>query len=96
MRLIQFASDCAMAIFPDFKYGWLPEEFKTRLPAELDFIKEANNAKRCKEIFKNNKNVAVPKVYDEFTANRVLTMSFESGISATNVKEMHAQGINLK
>lgn len=27
LRLIQFASDCAMAIFPDFKYGWLPEEF---------------------------------------------------------------------
>ena len=27
LRLIQFASDCAMTIFPDFKYGWLPEEF---------------------------------------------------------------------
>jgi len=27
LRLIQFATDCAMAIFPDFKYGWLPEEF---------------------------------------------------------------------
>ena len=96
LRLIQFASDCAMTIFPDFKYGWLPEEFKTRLPAELDFVKEASNAKRCKDIFKDNKSVAVPKVYDDFTAHRVLTMSFETGISATNVKEMHAQGINLK
>lgn len=27
LRLIQFASDCAMWLFPDFKYGWLPEEF---------------------------------------------------------------------
>jgi len=25
--LIQFATDVAMKIFPDFQYGWLPEEF---------------------------------------------------------------------
>ncbi len=33
-----------MKIFPDFKYGWLPEEFQTRLPNELDFNKEADSA----------------------------------------------------
>jgi len=85
-----------MMVFPDFKYGWLPEEFQVRLPNELDFKKEAKNAKRCKEIFKNNPNVAVPSVYDELTSERVLTMSFESGISATNVQEMHRQGMDLK
>ena len=40
--------------------------------------------------------MAVPSVYREFTTERVLTMSFENGISATNVKEMYAQGIDLK
>ena len=40
--------------------------------------------------------MAVPSVYREFTTERVLTMSFEKGIPATNVKEMHAQGIDLK
>lgn len=90
LRLIQFASDCAMTIFPDFKYGWLPEEFQVRLPRELDFNLEASNAERCKAIFKGNRNVAVPSVYREFTAERVLTMSYEPGIPATKVKEMHA------
>lgn len=85
LRLIQFASDCAMKIFPDFKYGWLPEEFQVRLPNELDFKKEAKNAMRCKEIFAGNPNVAVPTVNLDFTTERVLTMSFEKGISATNV-----------
>ena len=85
-----------MAIFPDFKYGWLPEEFQTRLPNELDFEKEATNCERCSEIFKGNPNVAVPKVYRKHTTERVLTMSFERGISATNVKEMHEAGIDLK
>jgi aarF domain-containing kinase len=51
LKLIQLATDMAGVIFPDFKYGWLPHEFKTRLPQELDFRKEAQNADRCREIF---------------------------------------------
>ena len=79
-----------MKIFPDFQYGWLPEEFQTRLPQELDFVKEAKNAEKCAIIFKNNPNIAVPKVYNDLTTERVLTMSFERGIPATHVKEMHS------
>ena len=85
-----------MALFPDFKYGWLPEEFQTRLPQELDFKKEASNCERCGKIFERNENVAVPQVYRKYTTERVLTMSFETGLPATNVREMHAKGIDLK
>ena len=46
--------DAAKVFFPDFKYGWLAEEFKLRLPRELDFVIEAQNAERCRKIFKNN------------------------------------------
>ena len=59
-------------------------------------MEEAKNCEKCAEIFKDNKNIAVPKVYTEFTTSRVLTMSFEEGIPATNVREMHALGIDLK
>ena len=38
----------------------------------------------------------VPKVYSEFTTGRILTMSFETGISVAHVTELHAQGIDLK
>jgi aarF domain-containing kinase len=40
--------------------------------------------------------VYVPKVYHDLTRERVLTMSFEEGIPVSHVKEMHAQGIDLK
>lgn len=40
--------------------------------------------------------VYVPKIYRDYTKERVLTMSFEEGIPVSQVKEMHAQGINLK
>ena len=59
--------DVAKTIFPDFHYSWLAEEFKTRLPRELDFAIEADNAKRCKQIFEHDKRVRVPKIYDEYT-----------------------------
>ena len=83
-------------VFPDFRYGWLPHEFKTRLPQELDFRKEADTAEKCKEMFKHDKRVYVPTVYKDLTTERVLTMTFEDGIPVSHVKEMHAQGIDLK
>ena len=90
------AADIAFWIFPNFRYKWLPEEFKNRLPLELDFKKEATNCERCADIFKDHKNVAVPTVYREWTTERVLTMSFEQGIPLTNVKKMHEHGLDLK
>jgi aarF domain-containing kinase len=83
MRLVQFASDVAERIFPNFRYGWLPHEFKVRLPLELDFRLEAKNADKCRELFKDNPNIYVPTVYHELTRERVLVMSFETGIPVT-------------
>lgn len=57
----------AGVIFPDFKYGWLPHEMKTRMPKEMDFTLEADNAEKCKEIFKDDPNVYVPKIYRDYT-----------------------------
>jgi len=59
------------------------------LPRELDFVIEADNAKRCAHIFRNNKKVSVPKIYDKYTQKRLLVMSYETGFSVARVKEMH-------
>jgi aarF domain-containing kinase len=48
LRLIRWGTDVATWIFPDFKYGWLPDEFEQRLPKELDFTCEAKNADRSR------------------------------------------------
>lgn len=96
LNLIQLATDVAGWIFPDFRYGWLPHEFKVRLPQELDFRKEAANAEKCRAIFKGKSNVHIPIIYHDLTKERVLVMSFEEGIPVTHVKEMYNQGINLK
>ena len=94
--MINMAIDIGGRIFPQFKYKWLADEVSKNIPIELDFRIEASNAKRCKEIFADNKNVYIPKIFDEFTSERTLVMSFEKGISVTKVNEMHKQGIDLK
>jgi aarF domain-containing kinase len=94
--MIQIACDTASVIFPDFKYAWLADEFRTRLPRELDFGIEAQNAERCRKIFKNDKRIKVPDIYANYTRDRVLVMSYEQGIPVTHVKKMLAEGINLK
>jgi len=75
---------------------WLPHEFKVRLPLELDFKKEAMNAERCREIFKGNKRVHVPKVYHNLTSQRVLVMSFEKGTPVSHIKELDHMRVDLK
>ena len=67
LTMVQFGVDVAKAVFPDFRYGWLADEFKTRLPRELDFSIEAENAKKCAHIFRDKKKVHVPKIYDAYT-----------------------------
>jgi predicted unusual protein kinase regulating ubiquinone biosynthesis (AarF/ABC1/UbiB family) len=39
-------------------------------------------------MFEKWDNVTVPKVYDEFTRDRILVMSFEEGTPVTHVKKM--------
>lgn len=83
-------------LFPEFKYQWLAVAFKRDLPPELDYHREARNAIRCKKTFADFPNVTVPKVYEEYTRDRVLVMSYETGTPVTHVKKMKEQGIELK
>ena len=94
--MIQIACDSACRLFPDFKYGWLASEFKARLPRELDFSIEAENADRCRCIFSGNPRVKVPDIYHKYTRGRVLVMSCEEGVPVTHVKQMLKEGIDLK
>jgi predicted unusual protein kinase regulating ubiquinone biosynthesis (AarF/ABC1/UbiB family) len=74
----------------------LADEFKKRLPRELDFAIEAKNAERCRSIFKSNPQIKVPDIYSDYTRGRVLVMSFEEGIPVTHVRRMLEQKIDLK
>ena len=96
LNYVQIAVDIGQYFFPDFNYQWLPKGMKRDLPRELDYQREAANCRRCEKNFAHDPRVKVPKVYDKYTRERVLTMSYEVGTPVTHVKKMREQGIDLK
>lgn len=54
-------------------------EIKNQVELELDYTLEAKNLKKFQEIFKDDKDILIPKVYDEYSTKRVLTMEYMEG-----------------
>lgn len=63
-------------------------EIKARLLEELDYILEAANMRKFKDIFAAaNLNVTVPAVIDEVCTNRLITMDWVDGCGLMQVKD---------
>ncbi len=72
------------------------EEFSQTIRRELDFMLEASNAERMKEIFKHDKTVYIPGVYWEFVRRKVLVLKEVKGIQVDEVKRLTAVGLDCK
>lgn len=79
----------------DFKPVKIVNEFREWTEKELDFRLEARNAKRFYENFKDSKTVCIPKVYDDLTTEKVLTLEFVEGVELHNIKEIKRRKINF-
>lgn len=75
-------------------FAGLADEIQENLPNELNFLKECDNAERCRSNFAHRKDIIIPTVYYGLTTPRVLTMSFEDGTYANRVHDIRAQGID--
>jgi aarF domain-containing kinase len=86
----------AEMIFPDFKYKWLGKEFEINLPQEIDFHNEGRNADKLRNMLKNDERVVIPKIFWEYTTNKILVMSFEEGKPITNMNHIKQNNISIK
>ena len=71
------------------------KEFKEWTERELDFRLESRNAKRFYQNFKDSKTVYIPKVYDELTSERVLTLEFIEGIELHRTIEIKRRKLDF-
>jgi len=73
-------------------------EFKRYSENEMDFLKEAQNIKVFNNNFKSQSRVIIPRVYDEFTTQRVITMEFIEGVELRKVmmQPEHYSQLNRK
>jgi len=60
------------------------EEFGKLIYEEIDYISEAKNAERFRQLYSSIRDVYVPKVYWEYTRDKVLTMEWIDGTRLTN------------
>ena len=68
------------------------EEMWKTTQEEMDFQKEAENLKLFAENQKDIAYITSPKVYEEFTTSKVLTMSYIGGIQIDRLEELRTLG----
>jgi len=69
-------------------------EFERTVYEEIDFVTEAANCKRFKEMFNDDQTIYIPEVYEEYTTRRLLVLEWIDGIKVNNYDELEAAGID--
>ncbi|EYU31071.1 hypothetical protein MIMGU_mgv1a003362mg [Erythranthe guttata] len=80
------------------KRDWVAiyDECATVLYQEIDYTKEAANAEKFAENFKNLDYVKVPTIDWEYTTPQVLTMEYVPGIKMNRIKALDQLGMDRK
>tara|TARA_B100000586_G_scaffold165363_1_gene120529 strand:+ start:2352 stop:3437 length:1086 start_codon:yes stop_codon:yes gene_type:complete len=86
------------ARFSDNPIDFLPllDELQTHLRMELDFRREVESADRVRDFFAHDQDVRVPRVFEEFSTRRIITMEFVAGAKPNDLSELHAAGIDTR
>jgi predicted unusual protein kinase regulating ubiquinone biosynthesis (AarF/ABC1/UbiB family) len=69
-------------------------EFEHTISEEIDYVREAANAKRFKEMFKDDPMIYIPRVYDQYVSRRVLVLEWIDGIKINDYAALDAAEIN--
>ena len=72
----------------------LVAEFARTTWEELDYVAEAANAERFKEIFADDPGVYIPAIHRRFSSGRVLTLENVEQIKITDLEAIDAAGID--
>ncbi len=69
-------------------------EFAHTISEELDYMREAANAKRFKEMFKDDPTVYIPRVYGQYVSRHMLVLEWIDGIKIDENATLDAAGID--
>jgi len=72
----------------------LLDEFSRTLWEEVDYLAEAENVRRFKEMFADSSTIRIPDVYESHTSKRVLTLEDVYHIKITDYSAIEAAGID--
>src|SRR5215831_4497428 len=69
-------------------------EFERTVFEEIDFVAEAANCKRFKEMFQDDPSIYIPEVHEEYTTRRILVLEWIDGIKINDYEALEAAGID--
>lgn len=72
------------------------EEFSKTVKKELNFIDEARNCCYFRRNFEGSPDVYVPKIYSEFTTEKILVMEKIKGVRIDDIAGIEAMGLNRR
>jgi predicted unusual protein kinase regulating ubiquinone biosynthesis (AarF/ABC1/UbiB family) len=69
-------------------------EFRRTIFEEIDYVREASNARRFAEIFADRPGVRIPEVMDGYTSRRVLVLEWIDGIKVNDYARLESAGVS--
>jgi predicted unusual protein kinase regulating ubiquinone biosynthesis (AarF/ABC1/UbiB family) len=69
-------------------------EFRRTIFEEIDYIREAANARRFAEIFKDKPHILIPRVIDGYGSRRVLVLDWVDGIKVNDYAALEAASVS--
>lgn len=74
----------------------LVDEFARQIWRELDFINEGGHIDRFQDHFKDDPTIKIPKVFWDYTTERMLVMEWIDGVKVLDAERMEQIGIDRK
>ncbi len=94
IRILGVLSAPLLPLNLGFGLGEIIDEFGRSLFEEIDYKKEAKNAKKFSDLFQQNNSVTIPEVEDHLSSKKVLTTSWINGIKLRDRNELIKDELN--
>ncbi len=99
MRLLAYLASLAEKSVPQlaaYHPQKVVQQFVKSLQNELNFMTEGHNAEQVAANFEDNDQIVIPKIYWEWTRQRINVQAFVDGIPGVNVQAIDAAGMDRK
>lgn len=72
------------------------DEFTETIEEEMDYDREKSQLRNIKKNFEDYEKLKIPKVFDEYSTDKILTMEYVDGIKIDNIEDIHRADIDKK
>lgn len=79
-----------------YRISEIIDEVADAIRKELDFNLEASNAEKFKQMYRRKPHIKIPKVYNELSTKRVLTLEYLEGIKVSDFHSLKKSSYNTK